>query len=198
NTVTNCATLSVAPPPTITSNPANQIAPMGNTATFTVGSTSVVASTFQWLVNGSPISGANSSSVTVGPVTLADNGNQYQAVVSNCSGSTTSAVAVLSVYAIAGVSFDFNTPGQFTNIPNMVSSGNDWLSLNNGAGAAFPLLPVPVVLEQAFGGVNGSGALDPMNVDLTIMDVAHRYDLSLPGKTIYASTIVKLTTPTSN
>src|SRR5437867_8946355 len=126
--VTNCATLTVAGVPVISQQPQNQLTPMGNGAVFSVtasGQTAPVSLGYQWQSNGVPVAGATGSSLAVSNVTLANHGDGYRVVVSNCAGSVTSAVAVLTVTPIVGISFDFDTPGQFTNAPyNLV--GNDW------------------------------------------------------------------------
>jgi sugar lactone lactonase YvrE len=70
----------------------------GQPATFTV--TAAGASGYQWLNNGTVISGATSSSYTVTGATSADDGS-YTVVVSNSGGSVTSAAATLRVTGIA-------------------------------------------------------------------------------------------------
>lgn len=188
NTVTNCATLTVATPPTIASQPQNQITPMGNSATFSVTATGPAPLSYQWRENGVDISGANASSYTVNPATLAQNGNVYSVTVSNCAGSVTSAGAVLTVTPITGISFDFDTPGQYTNTPYNVQL-NDWLHM---------LLP-GVVLETPTGGVGGGGGLDVTGtVDFTSIMHPVSYDFSLDGKTIFASVMVRIAAPTAN
>ena len=52
---------------------------------------------YQWSKNGTPISGANSSSYSTPPTTTSDNGAQFVVVVSNTAGSATSNPATLTV-----------------------------------------------------------------------------------------------------
>ncbi len=127
NTVTNSATLTVVAPPSIAAQPQNQTTPMGNGAVFSVTATGVGPIGYQWRLNGSDISGATASSLAVSNVTLAQSGASYSVAVSNCGGTTLSAAAVLAVTPITGISFDFNTPDQFTNAPFNLKS-NNWIN----------------------------------------------------------------------
>ena len=192
NSVTNCATLTVATAPTIASQPQNQITPMGNTATFSVTANGPAPLSYQWKENGVDIPGATSSSVTVGPVTLAQSGNTYSVTVSNCAGTVTSSAATLTVTPISGISFDFDTAGQFTNTPYNVTL-NDWLVTRTDAG-----LPT-VLLEAPSGGVNGSGAVDVTGtVDTTMILHPVSYDFSQDGKTLNASVMIRIVAPSQN
>jgi len=94
------ATLTVNPalvPPSITSQPASQTVTAGQTATFSVTASGTAPLSYQWSKNGTPISGANSSSYSTPPTTTSDNGAQFVVVVSNAAGSATSNPATLTV-----------------------------------------------------------------------------------------------------
>ena len=87
----------------ITAEPANQVACVGNTAIFTVGTTGT-GLTYQWrkgnvnLTNGGNISGANSATLTINPVSAADVASNYNVVVTGpCSSMATSNGASLSL-----------------------------------------------------------------------------------------------------
>jgi hypothetical protein len=82
-------------PPSITTQPANQTTTPGGSAGFTV-TAGGNPSGYQWSFNGSPISGATSATYTLNNVQSGNAGN-YQVVVSNSSGSTTSSIATLTV-----------------------------------------------------------------------------------------------------
>src|SRR5579872_1913423 len=69
--------------PSITVQPANQTVPLGQSATFSVTATGAAPLSYQWQKNGANISGATGASYTTPPVTNADNGAQFKAVVSN-------------------------------------------------------------------------------------------------------------------
>ncbi|MFC1586652.1 immunoglobulin domain-containing protein, partial [Fibrobacterota bacterium] len=94
----NAAMLTVNPlPPVITVPPANQSVTVGQTASFSVSVTSIAPVTYQWRKNGTPIAGAVLAGYTTPATVLADNGAQFDVVVSNTGGGTTSTVAILTV-----------------------------------------------------------------------------------------------------
>jgi Immunoglobulin domain/PA14 domain len=93
------AQLLVLIPPTITTQPAPQTVNAGQTATFSVTATGTAPLAYQWRRNGGNISGATSATYTTPPTTAADNGVQFSVVVSNASGTVTSANALLTVNA---------------------------------------------------------------------------------------------------
>ncbi len=99
-TYTCCAGTSggTATLPVIYLKPTNQMAQVGGSAGFIVGATGTPLPTYQWLVNGAPLAGANSSALNLSDVQITQVGN-YQAVVSNPAGSVTSSVATLSIVA---------------------------------------------------------------------------------------------------
>src|SRR5215472_15246671 len=96
----NAATLTVNPAPmapAITTQPASQTVPPGQTATFTVVATGTAPLSYQWQKNGANIAGAISSSYTTPATTTADTGSTFVVVVSNGVGTATSNTATLTV-----------------------------------------------------------------------------------------------------
>ncbi|HQL80272.1 MAG TPA: immunoglobulin domain-containing protein, partial [Verrucomicrobiota bacterium] len=89
------ALLVVQNPPVITAQPVGQAVGAGATVTFSVEATGTALS-YQWMLNGEPISGATVSSYTRGNVQTADAG-AYTVMVANLAGSATSDPAVLTV-----------------------------------------------------------------------------------------------------
>ncbi len=91
--------------PTVTSQPTNQTASAGATATFTTAASGGPTPTVQWQVSTdggstwSNISGATSDSYTTPATTALDNGNEYQAVFTNGWPSVTTNPATLTVLA---------------------------------------------------------------------------------------------------
>ena len=83
---------------TIDSQPLNQMVNEGVNVTMSVGATGSGNLSYQWYFNGASIAGATSAILELDSVTIADDG-EYYVVVSNASGSTTSATASLNVAA---------------------------------------------------------------------------------------------------
>jgi hypothetical protein len=96
------ATLVVDVAPTITTQPASQTVDEGNTATFTVVATGTPAPTYQWYLGGIPLSGATSSTLTIGNVQPANAGS-YTVIVTNSISSVTSKAATLTVDAAPSI-----------------------------------------------------------------------------------------------
>ena len=96
------ATLTVTAAPTaphITSQPANQTAQAGQSATFSVVATGTAPLGYQWRRNGTAIAGATSATYHTPATGSADNGAVFSVVVSNALGSITSGNATLTVTA---------------------------------------------------------------------------------------------------
>jgi lysophospholipase L1-like esterase len=91
------ALLTVWLPPAITSQPLGRTNVVGSLAGFAVAATGTSPLTYQWQFNGVPIAGATATNLIIGSVQSTDAGN-YSVVVANSAGSTTSAVAVLTVW----------------------------------------------------------------------------------------------------
>ncbi|HKW18724.1 MAG TPA: hypothetical protein VJO35_14550 [Terriglobales bacterium] len=85
--------------PAIESQPADQTAVVGQTATFNVVASGTAPLSYQWQKGSAKISGATSSSYTTPAVAAGDNGSQFKVVITNASGSTTSGAATLHVLA---------------------------------------------------------------------------------------------------
>jgi len=83
--------------PTISLQPASEQITAGQTASFNVVATGTPPLTYQWSMNGTPISGATSSMFTTPAETIAANNTHFTAEVSNTAGNATSNAAVLSV-----------------------------------------------------------------------------------------------------
>src|SRR5262249_48577788 len=83
-------------PPSVTSQPANQTAFQGDSATFSITSLGSSPFFYRWQLNGAPISGATSSTLVLTNVSPLQAG-LYSVVVSNAFGSITSSNATLTV-----------------------------------------------------------------------------------------------------
>ena len=87
-------------PPTITTQPLSQTVGVGAMVTFSVVATGTTPLSYQWMENGTAISGATGASYTTPPVALTDNNSTFAVVVSNHTGSVTSNNATLTVLAV--------------------------------------------------------------------------------------------------
>lgn len=102
----NTASLSVFAPaaPTITTQPASQVAVVGQTVQFSVAAAGSPTLQYQWQKNGAPISGATAPVYTTPVLGLADSGEVYTVVVTNPVGTVGSTSATLTVNAPTPVS----------------------------------------------------------------------------------------------
>jgi sugar lactone lactonase YvrE len=82
--------------PGITSSPSNQTVNAGSTVTLSASATGSAPLSFQWLFDGTNISGATSASLILSNV-LAANSGSYSMVAIDPYGSATSSVAILTV-----------------------------------------------------------------------------------------------------
>ena len=85
------------PPPTITAQPQSQTVNVGETATFTVGTTFSLPLYYQWQKNGTNITGATSASYTTPATTTTNNSEVFNVIISNDQGSIASSNATLTV-----------------------------------------------------------------------------------------------------
>ncbi|MFN0133540.1 MAG: immunoglobulin domain-containing protein [Phycisphaerales bacterium] len=91
-----------APMLVILQGPAAQVASPGQTAMFTVAASGFGTLTYRWrhngidLVNGGPVAGAQSPTLTISPVACADSG-YYNAIVSDACGGLQTPPATLNV-----------------------------------------------------------------------------------------------------
>ncbi|HEY0751036.1 MAG TPA: immunoglobulin domain-containing protein, partial [Chitinophagaceae bacterium] len=92
----NLVTLTIGSSLTITTQPTNQSACIGGTASFSV-TASGGGLTYQWQKDGADISGATSSTLTINPVVAGSVGNYTVIINSSCGSAVTSNAASLSL-----------------------------------------------------------------------------------------------------
>ena len=94
----NSATLSVLPlaAPVFTLNPVSVTIASGRSAAFSAAASGELSPTFQWNLNGAPLSGATDPVLLVSAATSA-NAGAYTCTASNASGTVTSSSATLTV-----------------------------------------------------------------------------------------------------
>jgi hypothetical protein len=153
-TVTSkAATLTVAAPPAITTQPQSQTLLAGSSVTFKVVATGNPAPTYQWSLNGTPLAGGTRASLTLTNVAAANDGT-YTVTITNSKGSVTSAGAILTV-----------------NVAPAITTQPISETANQGASASFSVVaagnPAPTY-QWYLGGVPVSGAT---SATLTIGDV---------------------------
>ena len=100
--------------PSITQHPQPQTAPVGGSATFTVGASGTEPLTYQWLRNGGTIANANNASYTISGVQSSDDGAMFACRVSNAYGTTTSTSARLTVNNNTAPTATITAPGNGT------------------------------------------------------------------------------------
>src|SRR5437879_2758486 len=100
--ISSNATLTVNVPPTIQTQPTNATVTQGQTASFSIVASGTAPLSYQWNFNGSLLSGATNSSLSLTNAQATQAGG-YTAVVTNPWGSITSAVATLTVDIPPGI-----------------------------------------------------------------------------------------------
>jgi Alginate lyase/Immunoglobulin I-set domain len=94
------ASLTLDLPPLITNQPVSQRVNLGANAVFAVGVSGTPPLSYGWWMNGTNIPGANSNSLSLSNINPGNAGN-YFVLVTNVFGSTTSAIATLTVVGTA-------------------------------------------------------------------------------------------------
>jgi len=99
----SAAVLTIGTAPSVMTQPASQTAVLGTAASFSVVASGSPTLGYQWKFNGTNISGATATSLTVTNVQYANAGN-YSVVVTNAFGSATSSSAKLTVTSAPAIS----------------------------------------------------------------------------------------------
>ena len=131
-------------PPAIISQPQSQGVATGNSVTFSITTTGASPLSYQWLFNGTNISGATTNPFTLAGAQLTNAGT-YSVTVTNIAGSATSSNAVLTV----------------TNAPPSISVPPQNQNVLAGQTATFSVTAggtLPLNYQWQLGGTNISGA----------------------------------------
>jgi hypothetical protein len=83
--------------PSITTQPASQTVTVGQSASFSAAATGTAPLNYQWQKNGVNITGATAASYATPATTSSDTGSTFRVVVTNTTGTATSASATLTV-----------------------------------------------------------------------------------------------------
>ena len=161
---TNAAALNIITAPSVTTQPTNQTAGTGTTATFTAAASGVPAPTVQWYVNANngagyvPISGATSATLTLTNVSTSQNQYSYKADFTNLAGTIAANTATLTVKTTPILTW--------TNAANITDSTP--LSATQLSAAAN--VPGIFVYSPPAGTLLGVGLLQPLTVSFTPTD----------------------------
>ena len=103
--ISGAAQVTVPPgtPPSIITHPASRTTGIGDSASFTVSALGSQPLTYQWFLNGSPVSGATNSILTITGAS-SDNAGTYFVTVTNAFGGAVSSNSTLSVLLRLGPS----------------------------------------------------------------------------------------------
>jgi hypothetical protein len=117
-------------PPAATGQPSSQTIASGSTVVFTFPVSASPPPTYQWSLDGSPISGATNSTLVINDATSANAGT-YDCVATNPSGHVTSSGATLTIATTAN-------PGRLTNLScrAQVGTGADIMTAGFVVGGA--------------------------------------------------------------
>lgn len=136
---TNPAALTIQPGVTLNQQPVSADVCEGSPATFSVDASGDGAISYQWRLNGSPISGATAASYTINATAQANEGTYTCRITSDC-GTITSAGATLNVavgpavttHPSGGGGFCLGATATFTVAGSSESSlSYQWLKNNN-------------------------------------------------------------------
>jgi len=137
-------TNSVTNAPAITTQPQSQGVATGNSVTLSVIATGTSPLNYQWLFNGTNLSGATTNPFTIASAQITNTGN-YSVTITNIAGSITSSNAVISV----------------TNAPPSISIQPQNQNVLAGQTATFSVTAggtLPLSYQWLLGGTNLSGA----------------------------------------
>ncbi len=102
NSVDAILTVVLPPPPTITAQPVSRTNFVGSTASFSVTAMGTPPLSYQWTFNGTPITDATNTTLTLPNVDVFQSGN-YAVTVTNYGGATNSVNAILTVTPVTCV-----------------------------------------------------------------------------------------------
>jgi uncharacterized repeat protein (TIGR03806 family) len=122
STTSSVAGLTINIPPSITTQPENISVAAGTSVLLTVNATGTEPLSYQWLLNGTNIPGANSGEYSLIAAQPGDAGS-YTVIITNIAGSVSSAAATLTV----------NTTPLLAAIPDQIVDEGTTLTITNSA-----------------------------------------------------------------
>jgi YVTN family beta-propeller protein len=131
--------------PSITGQPANTTAVIGDTVSLTVAAEGAPAPTYQWYLNGTALGGATSPVLTLSGLTNAQAGGYY-VIVSNSAGHITSNTATLTIGSNPFVGTYFGNLGNGGTFALSVRADNTGVFLGYAPGSHTAYLDLNVVV----------------------------------------------------
>ncbi|MSU62969.1 MAG: hypothetical protein EXS31_11350 [Pedosphaera sp.] len=128
-------------PPTITLQPQSQTNTSGANVTFTVTATGTAPLTYQWRFNGANITGATSTTLTLAGIQKTQQGD-YDVIVTNAGGSTTSQKATLTTSAPGDKLWELSVDGYIYSNPALGRDGTIYVEVYPRAPGKSKLLAV--------------------------------------------------------
>ena len=129
-------------PPTVSSQPQSLIVSLGENASFSVEASGSPTLTYQWRKDGAVIAGANAATLALSGVTRSAEAG-YSVVVTNDSGSVTSAVARLTVFETIATLFNTGLDGSHVALADGLSDPH-YQIITNADGA-----PISAIVEDS-------------------------------------------------
>jgi hypothetical protein len=145
--------LTVLLPPSITTQPTNQVAAVGSTVSFVVSVYGTLPCSYQWSLNGTNISGSTNATLLLSNVQSTNAGN-YMVQVTNIVGSILSSNALLTVGASPSISVQ---PASRTNVA--------------GTTATFSVTASGLAPLNCQWSLNGTNLVNATNDTLTLANV---------------------------
>jgi len=129
----------VGGPPGFIVEPVGFVAHAGDSNALTASAISDQSISYQWLKNGSILTGATNSTLTLGNIILSSGGN-YSLIASNSLGSVTSVVAAVSVindasYLLSYEGFDYPSSANLLGLNGGAGWNGGWVDVGGGGGA---------------------------------------------------------------
>lgn len=187
---------------TFTTQPVSQTVTLGSSITLT-GTASGASLTYQWSLNGTPISGATNASYTINSATSANVGS-YTVTATNSAGSVTSSGGVLAVQANGAPAITFQPQPQTmaagsTLVMTVSSTGTVAVSSDPGSELRAQATSAPSY-QWYFNGVAISGAtsaiLELSNVSSATAGTYSCLVSNASGSTLSNAAAVAVTTTT--
>lgn len=198
NSIDCSFTITVTIPPFITNNPSNLTVSAGQTIDLNAGASGSTPLTYRWTFEGTPISGATASTLTITNAQSANEG-VYRVVVSNSAGTATSSTAYVrvtpSVPTIVANPASLTVSTSSNAVFSVVASGSQpfsyqWFfngnSIANGTLASYSISSAQPVNAGTYTVVvsNGLGTTTSSAATLTVSPVAPYFTVQPTGGTL--------------